>query len=616
MFFPEKMLKATIAAPKRHMEDIIESLYNLGVLHIKEYTSREFSIGAPLKDSEKISELLLDLHSIPRAKTKTKELDWSLRKMESFIKSAKADIDRISAEKKELEDKLKKAEKTRAEIAFLGSLGIKNLAVLADYKRLYSLFGSGGEKEIKKIKSVAKDLGVSFFSKNGFGIFVDKTDKEKLGKILSKARYTEIKPEEKLSGSAEHAKRKTGDQISFIKGEIAGLEAKLDEITRNNSVELNSLETMLIERIQKTEAPLKFAASNHAFVVQGWVPEKNTKLLRQRMEGIEKNIFIKLEETEDAPTKTENPAMVRPFEFFLNLYSLPKYNEIDPSFLIFFTFPIFYGIMLGDIGYGLVLLVASFALKKKFRLALFDVIMISSLTTILFGFVYGEFFGSEHIFGYELHPVLHRLEGVTQLIIYSVVIGLFHVNAGFILGFVNERRRHGLAKAAMEKLSWITLQTGGLLLLLNSMNVYSFDQTIAAVIMIASALALLKGHGFFGIIEIPSLIGNILSYARLAAIGLASASLALVVNKMAGPLFSQGGLFIIVGIVILLIGHAVNLALGIMDAFLQSLRLHYVEMFTKFYEGAGKEYKPFGSSFSLGKKSSLQSKERRQKKRK
>ena len=98
-----------------------------------------------------------------------------------------------------------------------------------------------------------------------------------------------------------------------------------------------------------------------------------------------------------------------------------------------------------------------------------------------------------------------------------------------------------------------------------------------------------------GLVELPSLLSNILSYARLAAVGLASASLAILINNMAGGMFQAGGLFVIMGMLVLLIGHTINILLGMLDSFLQSLRLHYVEMFTKFYHGNGTPYKPFGT---------------------
>ena len=98
----------------------------------------------------------------------------------------------------------------------------------------------------------------------------------------------------------------------------------------------------------------------------------------------------------------------------------------------------------------------------------------------------------------------------------------------------------------------------------------------------------------FGIVELPSLISNVLSYLRLAAVGLASAALAIVVNDFAGKFFATGGIMMVAGVITLVVGHGINFALGILGAFLHSMRLHYVEMFTKFYGGSGKEYEPFG----------------------
>ena len=146
----------------------------------------------------------------------------------------------------------------------------------------------------------------------------------------------------------------------------------------------------------------------------------------------------------------------------------------------------------------------------------------------------------------------------------------------------------------MAKFSWIGLQVAAILFVLNSLGFFSVSIYIVAAIGIASFLALLKAEGMFGLIELPSLISNILSYLRLAAVGLASAALAIVINEFAGKFFHQGGFMVIAGVLTLILGHGVNLALGILGSFLHSMRLHYVEMFTKFYKGSGTDYEPFG----------------------
>lgn len=590
MFYPEKMCRATVAAPKKHMHEIINMLYELKALHIESYIPGELPIGSPMKDAEKISELLLDIEFIKgnlganAALRKTKFDIHSLKKAEKFVKSLREDVTEIASGIKAVDEKISLAEKAESDMAFLRDCGIKNLGILKDYERLDIAFGYLRKNDVIKLsdaivfsKKSDKACPAAIFFRKGSGV----------REALSKIKFSEIKIDAEALGSKYN--------LESLRNERSGLQKKLGDLGRHIPA-LSYVQERLLSGIAKSEAPLMFACSEYAFIVQGWVPEKNKDLLIKRLHGISSGMFIKIEPAEKAPTKVSNPAPVRPFEFFLRLYSLPSYKEIDPSFLMFITFPLFYGIMLGDIGYGVILFAAGLLLRlkvKSFPKALADVTILSSVFTVAFGFLFGEFFGAEQILGYELHPYIHRLTQVSEMIVYSIVLGLIHLNIGFMLGFMNEMK-HGIWKAA-GKLGWIGLEIGGITLLLNSIHLIQFSSSISIAIMAVSFAAILKGEGLVGAIETPLFIGNILSYARLAAIGLASASLAIVINKAAGGLFHAGGLFIALGILILLMGHMVNLALGIMDAFLQSLRLHYVEMFTKFYKGSGKPYKPFGS---------------------
>ncbi len=601
MFYPDRMCRVTVAAPKTHMKAMISALYEAKALHIESYLPKNegLSIGSPLEDAEKISEMLLDIESIKSAAdfkgiaakgSGEADIKWSLRNAEKYVKGQKSEVSQISAELKAAVSKIRSAEKALSDIAFLKDCGIKNMSILNGYEKLDMVFGF--VKAIEPLKS-SKDIIV--FSSKGkdklrkTAIFYRKDDKQGLDELLSKAKFTETRID--ISNALEYK-----DNIIKLRKDADALQKRLEDTLKTSSSNLLFVQENLLSSIAKSEAPLKFACSENAFIVQGWVPEKNKGLLSKEMGEISDNIFVKIEYAEKAPTVISNPGPVKPFEFFLQLYSLPSYKEIDPSFLIFLTFPLFYGIMLGDIGYGAILITAGLILRfkvKSFPKALADVTILSSLFTILFGFVFGEFFGAEEMFGYQLHPYIHRVTQVSEMIVYSVALGLIHLNIGFIFGFMNELK-HGIHKA-VGKLSWIGLEAGGILMLLNTMHIINFDTTIGIAIMIVSLIGILKGEGFAGVIEIPSLVGNILSYARLAAIGLASASLAIVINKSAGGLFHAGGLYMALGLILLLIGHGVNLALGIMDSFLQSLRLHYVEMFTKFYKGDGKPYKPFGS---------------------
>ena len=164
-----------------------------------------------------------------------------------------------------------------------------------------------------------------------------------------------------------------------------------------------------------------------------------------------------------------------------------------------------------------------------------------------------------------------------------------------MLGFINELRAHGLSKAIYEKGSWFVLQFGVVLLALSSMGIIQLPSLVGYVFLLISIIMLFKGEGVRGIIELPSIFTNILSYSRLMAIGLSSVSLAVVINEMSLDFFEKGGFSILAGILILLIGHLLNIVLGLFGSFLHSLRLHYVEFFGKFFHGGAEKYRPFGA---------------------
>ena len=225
--------------------------------------------------------------------------------------------------------------------------------------------------------------------------------------------------------------------------------------------------------------------------------------------------------------------------------------------------------------------------------------MFASVCTVIFGFVYGEFFGFE-----PYHPLISRAHEMGLLMSIAILIGMTHILAGLLIGFYNVYKRHGLKHAVMEKFGWILLYPLILKLFvvlgILSGGIASFADSILPGWLILSVLAaigvvfIIMSEGITGAVELPGIFGNILSYSRLMAIALASVSLAMVINDGAKALAGMGIIGIVGAILIFTIGHAINIALGIIGPFLHSLRLEYVEFFTKFFKGGAKRYAPFG----------------------
>jgi V/A-type H+-transporting ATPase subunit I len=613
MFYPNEMFSVTVVSHKAYMKAAIKALYEAGVLHLKEYVPKEgdyYPIGAPLENAEKISELLLILNSIkPQLSLKgvqAGEAEFDPGKMEAFLVGLQKEANRLNAGIKQAGEALKASEKKREALEFLAKAGVKKFDTLKGYGSLEVMSGFVANAELlrEKIGGIDSELISGERMAAGFPVvlFVRKRDAEKAKSAVLAAGFVNVDTgfEWKTASPAEE-KAAFEQETGSLAKKAEELKASLAALSAEKGGELLGIEASLTAEIRKSEAPLKFAVSDHSFIVQGWVPKGKQEFLEKRLAGITDKMYFhaeKAEEHEEAPTLIDNRGPVRPFEFFLRLYSLPKYKEIDPTFLVFITFPIFFGIMLGDIGYGLIVLLSfafiKFGMKKMRSLA--SVLMMSSIITIVFGFIFGEFFGAEEILGYQLHPLLVRSAGLGSMLPIAVIIGLVHVNTGILFSLINEIRE-GKRRHALGKFSWFVLQAGGILYLLQAffkMNI-GFPPLASLSIFAAGVVMLMIGEGYTGVIEIPTLVSNVLSYARIAALGLASVSLAVVINEMAAGMFHAGGLFIAMGIGLLIGGHAINTLLGLMGSFLQSLRLHYVEMFSKFYHGDGEPYKPFGS---------------------
>lgn len=391
------------------------------------------------------------------------------------------------------------------------------------------------------------------------------------------------------------------DRAAALRAMEAVMAAR-ERIRKQEEEFLYAAERFLTAESKKAQTPLRFAVSRSAFLINGWVPTKRSAEFTQALERtLEGEVHIEIIHTkEEAPVKLENNKVISPYETLLKLYTLPKYNEIDPTTFIFLSFPFFFGFILGDIGYGLTLLTVFLILKKVYKhntllQSVSTILIASSISSIIFGFLFGEIFGSETFFGYHLPYVIHRADDIMGLLLVALAIGVLHIVFALIVGFVQEARHHGGWKAFCAKASWLILLTGAGLIasakfLGTQTEIWGYGIGVIAIILI------LIGEGVRGLIELPAIFSNVASYARLMAVGVASAGLAIVVNELATSLFSSGNIGnILLGIIVLVLGHIINIALGILGSFIHGLRLNYVEFFGKFYEGGGRPYKPFGS---------------------
>ena len=394
-----------------------------------------------------------------------------------------------------------------------------------------------------------------------------------------------------------------GERIKRLLRNLPALLRESREELRNLAVQwganLAAVYILLNERMEQLLMEVSAEENGDFFRLEGWIPANDLErtqtvlkedfgdsvILRSRAPGPGDGVV---------PTALQNHPVFKPFELFLKLLQIPHYGAYDPSPLIGLFFPFFAGCMVGDIGYGVLILWLGWYMKQKSSEVLRDVgviLLFVAFWSVVWGVLFGEFLGDVgHRLPYlRLSPLwVDRAHAVLPVMTFSVVLGGAHVILGLFIGMIQGiRARH--AHIWMERAGNLLVIFGLIttLALLRAELPSSFF-SVPVALLAFGLIFLVRGGGVGGIIESLGTIGNIISYVRIAAIGLSSAILAMVASTFV-DIFGVSilGLFMAFSI------HLLNFVLAIGGSALHAARLHYVEFMGKFYEEGTLEYKPF-----------------------
>ncbi len=433
-------------------------------------------------------------------------------------------------------------------------------------------------------------------------ILVRSTGVERMEELLSRTRVQEVElPPSVRSRRPGETLDRIADRLAALPAELEALREEKEELVHLQGPELARAEAAIQDRILELEAVSRAAFTSRAFVVEGWVPaEEMGRTRRTLLDEVGEEIVVEEVSEEEwameqAPVVLRNPRLFQPFEAIVRLLPLPRYGTMDPTPFVAVFFPMFFGLILGDVGYGVLLAVLALVLLRRsepgslLRTAA-KIAGACAAFTIIFGILFGELFGDAGRRWLGLEPVLFdREEALLPFLGLAVALGVVHLLLGLVLNVFSAFRREGPREAVGPG---ITLLMVGVILLalLAAFEVLPrafFTPAVVAALVAFPILVVVEG--LVAPVELLSTLGRILSYARIMALGTASVMMAVVANRMIGGLGS-----IVVGALFGLLFHAVNFVLGVFSPTIHALRLHYVEFFGTFYSPGGNEYRPFG----------------------
>lgn len=414
-----------------------------------------------------------------------------------------------------------------------------------------------------------------------------------------------------LTGTVQHNINEADKRVKAIEEERSEIEKKIADLTGEKQ-NLEVLHDYLQMERDRKRILNRMVRTDKTFMLEGWIPaDKAEKVKREVMQQGDCIIDIREpDKDEEHPILLENNSLVRPFELITELYSLPSSKGIDPNLFMAPFYFLFFGMMVSDAGYGLLMAAVTGIILLKFKLEgmackLIKLIFFGGISTFIWGVLFGGWFGNivEAVTNgtYTIPPLwFNPLNDPMRLLIWSFIFGGIHIFVGMGLkGYMLIRDGKPL-DALFDVGSWYLLLPGLVMLAAGGLigTIGKYMAVTGAVILVLTQGRSQKGiikrlfTGILSLYNVTGFLSDILSYSRLLALGLATGVIATVINTM-GTLFgfNIGGIIIL--IIVFVAGTVFNILINALGAYVHASRLQYVEFFGKFYEGGGKGFEPF-----------------------
>ncbi len=671
MFSTVEMARLTVAGSVSDLDEVLRRCANLGNIHVTAYSGNEdgISVGTPHGDADEISSILAKARAAKAGlSVVNKDGPLMFKEVErSVAGSFESDVDeilKIIESDREAEAEITRLEERVDILSTLAPLDIPlELMTTVSAVEVYVATCS----KPSKIKGIFSDLKGRIEMHVADGAIAVACESKDAAEVTMAFGELGTRPIQIPTGEGKPSVllSEAEKEISDFESSIQENESRRSDWAKNHGRNLLAV----IEYLEREEAILTghnlCAVSDFAYALEGWVPLADADKVKNSLSKVSSHLTIEPfvddhhghhddghddhHETEYPPIEFNTIKSTRHASLLVDLVGRPKYGTIDPTSMMAVTFPLFYGLILGDAGYGICIMLLALFLKDKIihnpaGAHAYRILMNMGISTFIVGVLCAEAFGflldgddsifyglyhatKEATYGMFDGTVLvewfglshtyipfHRASGaLMDYILLSIYLGCAHILVGLIIGFINVFKAHGFAAAFFEKGSWLLILFGGsahILRMMTDESYGTFEGSIWSMMVIAGVICLIIGLAIFekfgwaggvimGPIETFGLLANTLSYLRIMAVGVAGVKIAEIGNDMGfhamQDAISSGDWLFVPLFFMLWIGVQVfALALGLLSPSIHAARLHFVEWMGKFHDGSGEAFSPMG----------------------
>jgi len=612
------MSKVRAICLKQIAPSVIKLLHNMAVVHLKDAAVPETERAGPLSSYDDISSRLIRIRSMKEALPK-----GNVAKKKYEFESILSEADGMLSEDDKLRVLLKQKEDVSKEIEvkLAAQRALADIAELSiDFSKLQSeslhfiLLKSGADKAAKARAAVSKRKNFALTSAHtqaGASVLLIALPKGEDAKFLEE--FGQMMPLPSLSSTPKHEIGQLKSAEKELRVELKAAQEKIAKFSERHYAKLVAIEESLSIEADRAQVSTMFSGSDSLYFIEGWVEKTKVGEVESELQRkFGRRIMVseaKIDEHHDMPpTLLSNPRAAGPFQFIVEFLSSPQYGEIDPTLLIAFFIPILYALIFGDAIYAIFsFFIATYLIRISKSGSLLNNIskiwQISAIPAFIAGVAFDEWSGFTHqhllakfgLQGAFYQAAMHRVSDVQTLMLLVIVVGSIQIGIGFLLGAINEWNHS--KKHAYAKLAWLGIEIGGFFSVAVFMfSAFPFLSLAAPILLLVSIGVLIMTEGIIGAFEIPGLASNIMSYIRIAAVGVGGVILAEAVNELLFPKFELtpvGILFFIIGAAVFLAVHMVSCIIAMFESFIHGARLNVVEFFGKFYKGNGLKFSPF-----------------------